>query len=86
MLKFYPLHNIVQYCDPDNLVVREEFNTYDQAVSRASLFSLLGTPITIGDDLRELSDERIEVIRRAIPPVNTHPMILDSRERTGKSL
>lgn len=86
LLKFYPLHNIVQYCDPDNLVVREEFNTYDQAVSRASLFSLLGTPITIGDDLRELSDERIEVIRRAIPPVNTHPMILDSRERTGEVL
>ncbi len=86
LMKFYPLHNIVTYCDPDNLVVREEFNTYDQAVSRASLFALLGTPITIGDDLRELSDERISVIRRAIPPMNTHPMLLESREQEGETL
>ncbi|OLA57032.1 MAG: hypothetical protein BHW37_05035 [Firmicutes bacterium CAG:272_52_7] len=77
LLGFYFLHNIAEYCDPDNLVVREEFNTCDQAVSRASLFSLLGTPITLGDDLRELSDGRIGIIRRAIPPMNTHPMIPD---------
>jgi len=79
LYKYYPMHNVIQYCDPDNLVIREEFNTYDQAISRASLFALLGTPITLGDDLRELSDERIEIIRRAIPPMNTHPMCLDSK-------
>ena len=70
---------MVQYCDPDNLVIRPQFNTVDQAISRASLFSLLGTPITLGDDLRELPEERIEIIRRAIPPMNTHPMLLESR-------
>ncbi len=80
LLRYYPMHNVLQYCDPDNLVIREEFNTLDQAVSRASLLALLGTPITLGDDLRHLGEERFEIIRRAIPPLNAHPLILQEGE------
>lgn len=79
LYRFYPLHNTVMYCDPDNLILREEFNTSDQAVSRTSLLALLGTPVILGDDLRELPDDRVEMIRRAIPLMNTHPMYLQSK-------
>lgn len=44
MLKFYPMHNTMLLCDPDNLVLREEYNTMDQAISRASLYSMMGAP------------------------------------------
>ncbi len=74
IMRFYPLHNNVFYCDPDNLVVRPEFNTFDQAITRASLFSLLGMPITLGDDLRELPMDRVDIVRRALPPLDARPM------------
>lgn len=82
---YYPLHNNLQYCDPDNLVTREEFNTLYQARTRASLVSLLGLPITLGDDLRKLSDERIGIIRKVIPSLDVHPMLLGSKEGLGET-
>ena len=82
---YYPLHNNAEYCDPDNLIVREEFNTLYQARTRASLVSLLGLPVTIGDDLRELSDERIDIIRRVIPSLDVHPLLLESKEKLGQT-
>ena len=74
MLRYYSLHNVVQYLDPDNLVLREEFNTRAQAVSRASFLGLIGVPITIGDDLTLLPEERVEILRRTLPALDIHPM------------
>ncbi len=74
LMEFYPLHNVVQLLDPDNVVIREEFNNLIQARSRASLVSLAGTPITLGDDLRKLPEERFEILRRAIPSLDVHTM------------
>jgi len=74
LMKYYPLHNVVQYVDPDNVVLREEFNSMDQAVSRVSYISLLGTPVTFGDDLTALPPERMELLKRAIPALDIHPM------------
>lgn len=82
IMRFYSFHNNMLYCDPDNLVIRPEFNTYDQAITRTSMFSLLGLPLTLGDDLRELPQDRVEMIRRALPPLDIRPM--DIRE-LGKS-
>ncbi|MEA4898592.1 MAG: glycoside hydrolase family 36 protein [Christensenellaceae bacterium] len=76
--KLYALHNVVIYCDPDNVVLREKYNSIEQARSRASLVGILGLPYTFGDDLTELPEERIELIRRTIPPLDIHPM--DIRE------
>ena len=78
IMRFYSFHNNLLYCDPDNLVIRPEFNTYDQAITRTSMFSLLGLPLTLGDDLRELPQERVDMIRRALPPLDVRPM--DIRE------
>lgn len=74
VVKFYPLHNILLYNDPDNVVLREEFNTYEQALSRVCFVALLGLPITFGDVLSKLPDERLELLKRALPTIDAHPM------------
>lgn len=75
---FYPLHNIQFYNDPDNVVLREEFNTFEQAKSRVSLVSLLGLPMTFGDEFSDLSEDRIDLLKRSLPILDIHPMDLCS--------
>lgn len=79
----YPYHNVTQLCDPDNVVVREEFNTMDQARSRASLVALAGTPLTFGDDLRELPEERMEILQRIVPSMDVHTEDFETAEAKG---
>lgn len=74
LCKYYMLHTVVINNDPDNVVIREKFNTLDKAVTRAALVSLLGLPFTLGDNLPDLPEERVEILRRSIPPVPAHPM------------
>ncbi|MDR1704924.1 MAG: hypothetical protein LBS19_09640 [Clostridiales bacterium] len=76
VLKYYPMHNVVLYADPDNLVLREEFNTFRQAVSRTSFISLMGLPLTLGDDLTVLPCQRMRLIKRALPVLDIRPMRL----------
>ena len=75
--RYYPMHNIVFYNDPDNVVIREEYNTLEQAKSRAAFVSLLGLPFTMGDNLPDLPKERIEILRRNIPVLDIRPMDLE---------
>ena len=72
----YFLHRVAILCDPDNVIVREEFNTLDQARTRASMVSLLGLPFTLGDELTSLPEERMNVLRRCIPPLPARPVEL----------
>lgn len=72
-------HNVVFLNDLDNLVIRSEYNSFDQAVSRVSFAALSGTPITLGDDLPELEPNLVEMLRRIVPAVDFHPMDLDKR-------
>jgi hypothetical protein len=81
VLRFYPYHNTVLYCDPDNLVIRPEFNSMDQAISRASLVAVLGLPVTLGDRLPDLPPERVDLLRRCMPAMDAHPMDLRKMER-----
>ena len=75
LYKYYALHNVVVMNDPDNVVIRKKFNTYEQAKTRAAIVSLCGLPFTFGDNLPELSEDRIEILRRSIPPIpNARPM------------
>ena len=83
----YPLHNTVLYCDPDNVVVRDEFNaTADEKCARIALVSLLGLPITIGDDLRTLPEEDLDYYRFALPTVDAHPCDLRDYRMEDKLL
>ena len=84
IMRFYSFHNNMLYCDPDNLVIRPEFNNYDQAITRTSFISLLGLPLTLGDDLRELPADRVELIRRALPPLDIRPMDIREMGKSGE--
>ncbi len=83
VMQFYPFHNVMHYNDPDNLVVRPEHNTSDQAVSRVSFLSLLGLPITLGDNLPELPADRVELLRRCLPALDIHPANLQELSYDG---
>jgi len=74
--RYYPFHNNAFYNDPDNVVIREEFNNMDEAFSRCAFVSLLGMPVTFGDDLTKLPEERVELLRRSIPVPDIRPMDL----------
>ena len=71
--QLYSLHGIVVYNDPDNVVLREQYSTYEQAVSRLCVVSLLGLPLTFGDDLTKLPAERLDLLKRALPVMQIHP-------------
>ena len=83
VMRFYAYHNTETYCDPDNLVIRPEFNSLDQAVSRTSFLSILGLPVTLGDNLPDLPPERVELLKRCLPALDAHPM--DIRESHHES-
>ena len=79
----YPLHNVMLYCDPDNLILGEdrlkiEFDkdekiTLDEAFSRIVPVVLLGQSFMIGEDLRTLPEDRMELLRRGLPVADVHP-------------
>lgn len=79
--KYYALHTVMLLADPDNVVLREKFNTLEEAVTRACMVSLLGMPFTLGDHLPDLDEERVKILQRSIPPLPSHPMDI----RTGVS-
>lgn len=85
-LAYYPLHNVVCNNDPDNVILREKFNDHEQAVTRAAFVSLTGMPFTLGDNLPELPEDRVEILRRSIPPVPANPMDICASKSDGKRL
>ena len=72
--RYYPLHNVVFYNDPDNVIIREKYSDMEQAKSRTAFVGMLGLPVTLGDNLPELPEERAELLRRCIPVLDIHPM------------
>ena len=83
----YSLHNTIIYCDPDNVVIRDEYNQSAlEKRARIALVSLLGLPVTIGDDLRVLPDEDVEYYRRALPTIDAHPADLRDYRMEDKLL
>lgn len=86
ILKLYHYHNTVLYNDPDNVVIRKKYNTFDQAVSRVSIVSMLGLPFTIGDRLIDLEKERLYLIQHAIPILDIHPMDVRNNVGDGRQL
>ncbi len=79
VFRFYPWHNVVFYADGDNVVLRSEFNSLAQARSRVSFYGLSGLPVTIGDNLPDLDEARIDMLKRIIPVADIHPMDLQQK-------
>ena len=51
----------------------ESITTSDEAISRLTPVALLGLCTNIGDDLRTLSPERMEMMRHCFPVADVHP-------------
>ena len=86
LLRYYPLHNLFLRCDADNLVLREEFNTLEQARTRVTVYALTGVPLTVGDRIDALDAPRIEMLRKAMPVVPVRPASLRPYVRKGNVL
>ncbi len=67
------LNNVVWWCDPDTLCVREPL-TLGEGRIMATLVSLSGQALMTSDKMYELPEERVEILRRVIPTVDIHPM------------
>lgn len=73
ILRWGFLNNVVWWCDPDTLCVREPL-TIGEARIMATLVSLSGQALMTSDKMYELPEERVEILRRVIPTVDIHPM------------
>lgn len=82
-LRYYFLHNIVWYCDPDVLVVRDPL-TLDQARVWATLQGLTGQALMSSDRLMDLSPDRVELLKRVYPATDIRPMDLFPAERNKR--
>ncbi len=78
--RYYPFHNVVFYNDADCVIAREEYSTIEQVKSRTAFISMLGLPVTLGDDMPTLSQDRVEIIKRSIPVLDIHTTDLNRTE------
>lgn len=85
IFSYYPFHNTTIYLDPDTLVLRKEYSTYEQALSRISLFSLTGMQFTIGDAICDLDQKRIDALKCAMPAAVITPQEMCRREFSGET-
>ena len=83
--RYYALHSNCIYNDPDCVVLRDEYSSYEQAKSRLIPISLLGLPLNFGDDLTKLPKERLELLKHALPTVNVHPTDFSTPVCDGKT-
>ncbi len=74
-LQHFYLHNIVWYTDPDVMMLRAPL-TLDQARAWATLQGLTGQALLMSDRLPDLSEERVELMRRVYPAVDIRPLDL----------
>ncbi len=84
--EFYPLHNVQFYVDADNVVLRDAFNNFEQAKARVAVVSLLGLPMTFGDEFADLSEEKIMLLKKSLPILDIHPEELSPSALNDESL
>lgn len=73
--RWYFLHNIAWYCDPDVMLLRPPL-TVDQARAWATLQGLTGQALMASDRMMDLSPERVYILRRVYPAVDIRPLDL----------
>ncbi len=82
-MKHYYLHNIAWYCDPDVMLVRPPL-TLDQARAWATLQGLTGQGLMASDRLMDLSEDRVELLKRIFPAVDIRPLDLFPSHRNKR--
>lgn len=71
----YYLHNIAWYSDPDVFILRSPL-PYKQAQAWATIQGLSGLALMGTDRLEDLSESRVELLRRIYPAVDIRPLDL----------
>lgn len=74
-MRWYFLHNIVWYCDPDVMLVRPPL-TLEMARAWATLQGLTGQALMASDRMPDLSAERVELLKRVFPAADIRPLDL----------
>ncbi len=74
-MRWYFLHNIVWYCDPDVMLVRPPL-TLDMARAWATLQGLTGQALMASDRMPDLPAERVELLKRVFPAADVRPLDL----------
>ncbi len=74
-LQWLYLNTIACYTDPDVVMVRDPL-TPDQARLWATLLGVTGQLLMASDQMYDLPDERVELLRRIFPVADIHPMEL----------
>lgn len=83
VMKYYYQHNIVWYTDPDVMVLRSPL-TMEQSCVWATLQGLTGQAIMATDRMMDLSEDRVEMLRRVYPAVDIRPLDLFPSERSKR--
>jgi len=83
VMQYYYQHNIVWYVDPDVMVLRSPL-TMDQARVWATLQGLTGQALMATDRMMDLSEDRVEMLRRVYPAVDIRPLDLFPSERNKR--
>lgn len=83
VMAYYYQHNIVWYVDPDVMVVRSPL-TMDQARVWATLQGLTGQALMATDRMMDLSEGRVELLRRVYPAVDIRPLDLFPSQRNKR--
>jgi hypothetical protein len=83
VMQYYYQHNIVWYTDPDVMVLRSPL-TMEQARVWATLQGLTGQALMATDRMMDLSEDRVEMLRRVYPAVDIRPLDLFPSERNKK--
>jgi len=79
-MKYYFLHNIAWYCDPDTMLVRYPL-TLDMARAWATLQGLTGQALMTSDRLYDLPQERVDILKRVFPALDIRPLDLFPSEQ-----
>ncbi len=74
-MQYYFMHNIVWYTDPDVMLLRLPLTT-EQARVWATLQGLTGQALMASDRLMDLSEDRVEMMRRVYPATDIRPLDL----------
>jgi hypothetical protein len=82
-MKFYCLHNVAWYCDPDVMLLRSPL-TIEQARVWATLQGLTGQALMASDRMMDLSDERVELLKRVYPAADIRPLDLFPSQRNKR--
>ncbi len=77
------LNNIVWYNDPDVLLLRAPL-TFDQVRAWATLIGLTGQMTLASDRMMDLSEERVDILKKILPAADIKPVDLFPSKRTKK--